>query len=138
MSVQQGRDLLIKLDMTGAGQFETVAGLRATRLSFNAETVDATSMESAGRWRQLLSGAGVRSASISGSGVFRDADTDAKVRQVFFDAAVPAFQVIIPDFGVIEGPFQITGLEYAGTVQGEATFELSLASAGALQYTAAA
>ena len=137
MSVQQGRDLLIKLDMTGAGQFETVAGLRATRLSFNAETVDATSMESAGRWRQLLSGAGVRSASISGSGVFRDAETDAKVRQVFFDAAIPAFQVIIPDFGVIEGPFQITGLEYAGTVQGEATFELSLASAGALQFTAA-
>ena len=138
MSVQQGRDLLIKLDMTGAGQFETVAGLRATRLSFNAETVDATSMESAGRWRQLLSGAGVRSASISGSGVFRDTATDAKVRQVFFEAAIPAFQVIIPDFGVIEGPFQIAGLEYAGTVQGEATFELSLASAGALQFTAAA
>ena len=137
MSVQQGRDLLIKLDMTGAGQFETVAGLRATRLAFNAESVDATSMESAGRWRQLLSGAGVRSASISGSGVFRDAETDARVRQVFFDAAIPAFQVIIPDFGVIEGPFQITGLEYAGTVQGEATFELSLASAGALQFTAA-
>ena len=138
MSVQQGRDLLIKLDMTGAGQFETVAGLRATRLSFNAETVDATSMESTGRWRQLLSGAGVRSASISGSGVFRDAATDAKVRQVFFDAAVPAFQVIIPEFGVIEGPFQITGLEYAGTVQGEATFELSLASAGALEFAVAA
>ena len=138
MSVQQGRDLLIKLDMTGAGQFETVAGLRATRLSFNAETVDATSMESAGRWRELLAGAGVRSASISGSGVFRDAATDAKVRQAFFDAAVPAFQVIIPDFGVIDGPFQITGLEYAGTVQGEATFELSLASAGALEFTVAA
>ena len=138
MSVQKGRDLLIKLDMTGGGEFETVAGLRATRLAFNAETVDATSMESAGRWRQLLSGAGVRSASISGSGVFRDAETDAKVRQVFFDAAIPAFQVIIPDFGVIEGPFQIAGLEYAGTVQGEATFELSLASAGALQFTAAA
>ena len=138
MSVQEGRDLLIKLDMTGAGQFETVAGLRATRLSFNAETVDATSMESAGRWRELLAGAGVRSASISGSGVFRDAATDAKVRQAFFDAAVPAFQVIIPDFGVIEGPFQITGLEYAGTVQGEATFELSLASAGALKFTVTA
>ena len=138
MSVQQGRDLLVKLDMTGAGAFETVAGLRATRLAFNAESVDATSMESAGRWRELLAGAGVRSAAVSGSGVFRDAQTDAQVRQAFFDAAIPAFQIIIPDFGVIEGPFQITGLEYAGTVQGEATFELSLASAGALQFTAAA
>jgi TP901-1 family phage major tail protein len=69
-------DLLIKMDMTGDGQFETVAGLRATRLGFNAETVDVTSLESEGRWRELLAGAGVRSASISGSGVFRDGTTD--------------------------------------------------------------
>ena len=58
MAVQQGRDLLIKMDMTGDGHFETVAGLRATRISFNAETVDVTSIESEGRWRELLGGAG--------------------------------------------------------------------------------
>ena len=28
MAVQNGRDLLIKMDMTGDGQFETIAGLR--------------------------------------------------------------------------------------------------------------
>ncbi|MDO5528357.1 MAG: phage major tail protein, TP901-1 family [Paracoccus sp. (in: a-proteobacteria)] len=136
MAVQNGRDLLIKMDMNGAGQFETIAGLRATRIGFNAETVDVTSLESEGRWRELLGGAGVRSASISGSGVFRDADTDGRARQVFFDGEVAGCQVIIPDFGIIEGPFQITSLEYAGSHNGEATYELSFASAGALSFTA--
>jgi TP901-1 family phage major tail protein len=137
MGAQSGKDLLIKIDMTGGGLFETLAGLRATRISFNAESVDVTSLESAGGWRELLAGAGVRSASISGSGVFRDAASDERARQVFFEGLVPQFQVIIPDFGIVEGPFQITGVEYAGTLQGEATYELTLASAGALTFTAA-
>ncbi|ESW60562.1 MAG: tail protein [Rhodobacter sp. CACIA14H1] len=136
MAVQSGKDLLVKVDLTGDGQFETVAGLRATRISFNAETVDVTSLDSAGGWRELLAGAGVRSAQVSGAGVFRDAGTDERARQIFFDGEMPGFQVIIPDFGVVEGPFQITAIEYAGNFNGEATYELTLASAGALAFTA--
>ena len=136
MVAQNGKDLLIKIDMTGDGSFETAAGLRATRVSFNAETIDITSLESAGGWRELLGGAGVRSASLSGSGVFKDANTDERVRQIFFDGETPNFQVVIPDFGPVEGPFQVTSIEYAGTYNGEATYELALASAGALVFTA--
>ena len=136
MAAQNGRDLLIKMDMTGDGAFETIAWLRASRLSFNAETVDVTSLESEGGWRELLGGAGMRSASISGSGVFRDANTDGRARQIFFDAEVPRFQVVIPDFGTVEGPFQITALEYAGSYNGEATYEVTMASAGALSFVA--
>lgn len=136
MTVQAGRDLLVKIDQTGSGQFETLAGLRATRASFNAETVDVTSLESGGGWRELLAGAGVRSAMLSGSGVFRDHATDERARQIFFDGEIPAFQVVIPDFGVIEGPFQITSLEYAGRHNGEASYEITLASAGLLTFTA--
>ena len=136
MAVQNGKDLLVKVDMTGGNQFETMAGLRATRISFNAESVDVTSLESQGGWRELLAGAGVRSAAISGSGVFRDAGTDERARQLFFDGQTPDFQVIIPDFGIVEGPFQVTAIEYAGSHNGEATYELSLASAGALSFTA--
>ena len=137
MAVQSGKDLLIKLDMTGAGLFETIAGLRASRISFNAETVDVTSLDSQGGWRELLAGAGVKAASISGSGVFRDEGTDERARAVFFNGEIPAFQVVIPDFGTVEGPFQITSLEYAGSYNGEATYELSMASAGALTFVAA-
>lgn len=136
MAAQNGKDLLIKLDMTGSGVFETIAGLRATRLSFNAESVDVTSLESTGGWRELLGGAGVKSASISGSGVFKDATTDERARQIFFDNQVPNFQVIVPDFGVVEGPFMITSIEYAGSHNGEATYELAMSSAGALNFTA--
>ena len=136
MAAQSGKDLLIKLDMTGAGMFETIAGLRATRISFNAESVDVTSLESQGGWRELLAGAGVRSASISGSGVFKDDATDERARQIFFDGDIPGFQVIIPDFGIVEGPFQLTSIEYAGSHNGEATYEMSMSSAGALTFTA--
>ncbi len=136
MVAQNGKDLLVKVDMNGSGQFDTIAGLRATRISFNAESVDVTSLESQGGWRELLSGAGVRSAAISGSGVFRDAGSDERARQVFFDGLTPAFQVIIPDFGIVEGPFQVTSIDYAGTHDGEATYEIAMASAGALTFTA--
>lgn len=137
MGAQKGKDLLIKVDMTGDGVFETIAGLRATRVSFNTESVDVTSLESQGGWRELLSGAGVKSASISGSGVFKDASSDERTRQIFFDGETPEFQVIIPDFGTVEGAFQVTSMEYAGSHNGEATYELSLASAGVLTFLAA-
>ncbi|MEO0503787.1 MAG: phage major tail protein, TP901-1 family [Pseudomonadota bacterium] len=136
MGAQNGKDLLIKVDMSTDGQFETIAGLRATRVSFNAETVDVTSLESQGGWRELLSGAGVRSAAISGAGVFKDEGTDERARQIFFDGETPNFQIIVPDFGVIEGPFQVTSIEYSGSHNGEATYEMSMASAGALLFTA--
>ena len=136
MAAQNGKDLLVKVDMNGTGLFETIAGLRATRMSFNAESVDVTSLESQGGWRELLSGAGVRSTNISGSGVFKDAGTDERARQLFFDGLTPEFQVIIPDFGIVQGPFQVTALEYAGSHNGEASYEMSMASAGALSFTA--
>ena len=37
------------------------------------QVVDVTDAESAGRWRELLGGAGVQRAALSGSGIFKDA-----------------------------------------------------------------
>lgn len=136
MGAQNGKDLLIKVDLNGSNTFETLAGLRATRVSFNAETVDVTNLSSAGGWRELLGGAGVKTAALSGSGVFRDEATDERARQIFFDGEIPNFQVIIPDFGIVQGAFQISAIEYAGTLNGEATYEISMASAGELTFTA--
>ena len=134
MSAQNGRDLLLKVD--AAGTFQTVAGLRTTSLSFNAESVDTTSQESAGAWRELLAGAGLKSASLRGQGIFKDAASDATVRGLFFNASIVDWQIVIPDFGTLQGPFQVTSLEFAGRHDGEVTFELALASAGQLTFTA--
>ena len=135
MPAQKGKDLLLKID-DGAAGFVTVAGLLTRQLAFNQESVDVTNAESAGRWRVLLAGAGVRRAGITGSGVFRDDASDARMRQVFFDGDILAYQIVVPDFGRIEGPFQITSLEYRGDHAGEVTFEMAFESAGALTFTA--
>ncbi|MEO1611997.1 MAG: phage major tail protein, TP901-1 family [Pseudomonadota bacterium] len=136
MAAQKGKDLLLKIDAGDGNGFVTVAGLRANRISLNAEVVDATNADSAGRWRELLAGAGARSAAISGSGVFKDAASDALIRQAFFDGEHVAAQIVVPDFGELTGPFQITSLEYSGAHDGEATFETNLASAGAVAFAA--
>ena len=136
MAAQSGKDMLLKLDQTGSGSFVTVAGLRTRSLAFNAAAIDVTDAESAGRWRELLGGAGVQRAALSGAGVFKDAGSDASVRQIFFDGRIAAFQAVIPDFGRVTGPFQVTALEYAGEHNGEVSFELTLESAGALAFVA--
>lgn len=137
MTAQKGKDLLLKIDTTGSGAFTTVAGLRTRRFALNAETVDITDTDSAGRWRELLAGAGVRRASVSGSGIFRDAATDAAIRTLFFDGAIRNFQLIVPDFGTLEGPFQLTALDYGGEHDGAVTYEIALESAGPVSFTAA-
>ena len=134
MGAQKGKDLLLKVD-DGAGGFLAVGGLRTRQLAFNAESVNVTHAESAGRWRELLEGAGVRRAGVTGAGVFKDEASDALVRRLFFDGLIRAWQVVVPAFGVIEGPFQVTGLDYRGDHDGEVTFDLALESAGALAFT---
>ncbi len=136
MTAQKGKDLLVKID-DGTGNFITVAGLRTRRLSLNASTVDATDSESVGQWRELLAGAGVRRASLAGAGIFKDQASDALVRQVFFDGLVRNWQIVIPSFGAISGPFQISSLDWRGEYTAEVTFDIGLDSAGALTFTAA-
>lgn len=136
MTAQKGRDLLLKIDTTGGGVFQTVAGLRANALSFNAESVDVTHQESAGAWRELLAGAGLKTANVRSQGIFKDAASDATIRSYFFNGTIRRWQVIVPEFGVIDGPFQITALEIAGRHDAEVTFELALESAGELTFTA--
>jgi TP901-1 family phage major tail protein len=135
MAAQRGKDILLKVD-DGSAQFVTIAGLRTRKFSLNAETVDITHSESAGRWRELLDGAGVKRASVTGNGIFKDGASDALGRQIFFDGLIRNWQLVLPDFGTIAGPFQISGLDYRGEHSGEMTFEISLESAGALSFSA--
>jgi TP901-1 family phage major tail protein len=134
MVAQKGKDLLLKID--NGGTYATVAGLRSKRLAFNAETVDGTDSESAGRWRELLGGTGVQRASVSGSGIFKDQASDALVRSAFFAASILNWQIVVPDFGAVTGAFQVTALEYSGQYNGEVLFEIALESAGALTFAA--
>lgn len=136
MAAQKGKDLLLKVDGDGLGTFTTVAGLRSRAIAFNAETVDVTHSESAGHWRELLEGAGIRSARVTGAGIFKDAASDEIVRSIFFNGSIRPWQVVIPDFGTVTGAMQIATFELSGRHDGEVAFELSLESAGALAFAA--
>lgn len=135
MVAQKGKDLLLKIDSNGLGSFVTVAGLRSKRIAFNSETVDVTDADSVGRWRELLAGSGIQRAAISGSGIFKDQASDTRMRTCFFAGEIVRWQLAVPDFGVVEAPFQITALEYTGSHDGEMTFEVALESAGAVGFT---
>ncbi|WP_127090131.1 phage major tail protein, TP901-1 family [Aquabacter cavernae] len=134
MAIQKGKDLLLKV--LDGSSYVTVAGLRSRRIAFNAQAVDTTHADSSGRWRELLAGAGLKRASVSGSGVFKDAASDALVRTAFFDGTLKTWQVLIPDFGTVTGPFQISALEMGGDHDREVTFDLTLESAGELVFAA--
>ena len=136
MAAQRGKDILLKIE-NAPGVFTTVAGLRARTISLNARAIDATDGDSTGRWRELRGGAGVKSAAVAGQGIFRDAASDALIREAFFDQAARTWRLIVPDFGTLEGAFLVSALEYAGEHEGEATFAISLASAGEVTFGAA-
>ena len=136
MGAQKGKDLLLKVDGDGAGDFVTVAGQRSRTIAFNAESVDVTHSESAGQWRELLAGAGVKTARITGAGIFKDAASDETVRGYFFNGAIRDWQVVVPDFGTLTGPFHIASLELTGRHDSEVSFELALESAGELVFAA--
>jgi TP901-1 family phage major tail protein len=135
MTAQRGKDLLLKIDSDGAGNFVSVAGLRARAVSFKAAVVETTSLGSQGQWRELLGGAGIKAAKLSGGGIFKDAPSDELVRGCFFNGEIRNWRAVIPDFGVVSGPFLISMLEFSGSQDGELAFDIALESAGELVFS---
>jgi TP901-1 family phage major tail protein len=136
MTAQKGKDLLLKLDNDGLGAFVTVAGLRAKTFTINSETVDITTSESAGRWRELLDAAGTQHARLTGKGIFKNAASDTTIRQLAFAGTIRAWQIVVPGFGTVSGPFQITTLEFSAQHHAEVAFDITLESAGEIIFTA--
>ncbi len=138
MAGQKGRDVLIKVsDGAEPEGFLTLAGIRTNEIELNAHSVDGTSAESPEGWRELIAGAGVKTARVRGRGVFKDAASDARMRELFFAGDVTRWQLVIPGLGKLIGPLQISELKWGGEYNGEATFSIELASAGALAFEAA-
>ncbi|MCM2477632.1 phage major tail protein, TP901-1 family, partial [Rhizobium sp. CG5] len=65
-----------------------------------------------------------------------DQASDELLRAAFFSAAILSLQVVIPSFGTVTGPFQISALDYSGQHDGELQFEIALESAGSLTFGA--
>lgn len=135
MALQAARDILLKISDGGQPEtFVTIGGLKARTIAFSAKTIDGTASDSPGSWRELLPNAGLKEATISGAGVFKDLLSDELVRQSFFAQDAKIWRIIIPNFGQLDGRFLISALEYGGNYDAEAVFSMTLVSAGQIGF----
>ena len=130
MTAQKGAAFLLKIGDGGSPvSYETVAGLRTTQMSINGDTVVVTHKESGG-WRDLLSGAGTRSVSVSASGIFLGSDAEERVRGHVLAGTLDAYELSFEDGARMRGQFLVQRLDYAGDFNGERTYSVQLESSG--------
>lgn len=112
--------------------FRTLGGLRSKELSFSSESVDVTNVDSQ-EWKSVLDGAGMRSVSFSGSGVYTSELVFKEFRQDFLDNKATCILLLdAKGKEVIEGCFKITELSISGSFDGEGEYSVSGDSSGAV------
>ena len=130
MAAERGSAFLLKIGDGGSPPgFVTVAGLKTTQLSINGDAVAITNKGSGG-WRELLSGAGVRSVSVAASGIFTGSSAEAQVKSLALTGGLQQFQLSFESGERMRGKFLVTRLEYAGDFNGERNYTLALESSG--------
>ena len=140
MAAGKGSSFLLKDNSTGTPA--TIGGLRSTSMTINGEAVDITTKDSNAfissgndKARDLLQGGGVRSMSITASGVFTDSSTENILRGFAFDGAIQNYDLVFSDGSKIAGAFLITSYERAGEFNGEETYSVTLESSNTITYT---
>lgn len=130
MSAEKGSAFLLKIgDGAAPPAYATVAGLRTTQLSVNGEVVNVTTKDSGG-WRELLSGAGVRSVSVAGSGIFTGSAAEGRLKSNALSGLIDDYELSFESGERMRGRFLVTRLDYAGDYNGERTYTLALESSG--------
>jgi TP901-1 family phage major tail protein len=130
MAAERGSAFLLKIgDGSTPPTYTTVAGLKTTQLAINGDAVAITNKGSAG-WRELLSGAGVRSVSVAASGIFTGSAAEAQVKSLALSGALESYQLSFESGEQMQGEFLVTRLEYAGDFNGERNYTIALESSG--------
>ena len=127
-----GNLVLLKIKIKGG--YQTIGGMRTTRFLLNNQLIDVTNKDS-GRWRNLLSGVGTSSVSITGSGVFTDSEAEKLMRKSAFEHEKLAFQLIFGNGDKLHGEFILSTYERSGNVSEEEVYNVSLESASKVTYT---
>ena len=132
MPAQKGAAFLLKIsDGATTPVYQTVAGLRTTQMSITGDTVVITSKDSGG-WRELLSGAGVRTVSVSASGIFLGSTAESQIRANAMAGTLDDYELSFEDGAKLQGKFLIQKLDYAGDFNGERNYAMQLESSGAV------
>lgn len=130
MPAQNGSAFLLKIG-NGASPpaYQTVAGLRTTQMTINGDSVVVTHKGSGG-WRDLLSGAGTRSVSVSAAGIFLGSTAENTVRAHALAGTLDDYELSFEDGERLRGRFLVQRLDYSGDFNGERSYTLQLESSG--------
>ena len=132
MAAELGSAFLLKIgDAATPPNFTTIAGLRTTQLTIASDSIVVTNKGSGG-WRELLSGAGVRSVSLSGAGVFNGSAAEAQVKANALAGTTNPYQVCFESGETMTGNFLVTRLDYAGDFNNERSYTVALESSGSV------
>lgn len=129
MAAERGSAFLLKLGSGSPLTYATVAGLKTTQLTINGDAVAITNKDSGG-WRELLSGAGVRSVSVAASGIFTGSAAEAQIKSLALNGHLSAYELSFEGGEKMQGQFLVSRLEYAGDFNGERNYTLALESSG--------
>jgi TP901-1 family phage major tail protein len=130
MAAERGSAFLLKIgDGSATPSYATVAGLKTTQLSVNGDPVVITNKGSGG-WRELLSGAGVRSVSVAASGIFTGSTAEVQIRGLALGGSLEDYELSFESGERMRGRFLVTRLEYAGDFNGERNYTMALESSG--------
>jgi TP901-1 family phage major tail protein len=135
MAAKGGKLWLLKVEDSpaGSGTYTTIGGLRETSMSLSAEAIDATNHGS-NQNKEILDGCGIKSMSLSGSGIFTDAQNLEDIEDAFHSQTLTRFQCIDNETGgrTYTALFKITSFERGGGYSAEQNYSISLESSGSV------
>ncbi len=135
MTAQKGSLFLLKIGNGEVSEvFTTIAGMQRTEFTLQNQVLDSTNVQSSG-WRTLIGNCGIKSLSISGSGIFMDTTSEETFRSYAFLNAVKNYELSFGNGDKISGPFLIRAYQREGEVDGEELYNISLESAGIITYS---
>lgn len=136
MAAQKGSAFLLRVGDGGSPEvFTTVGGLRLTDFTLDTPAVEADNLTTGG-WQTLLSQAGIRGITVTGSGIFTDSASEERVRNCAFNGSVANYELAFGSNDAFRGAFLITSYVREGNYDEEETYTLRLASAGPITYIA--
>lgn len=130
-----GSIVIVKIkDDAGSPAFQTIGGLRSRSISFNNEMVDTTHAESTNLWREILSGAGTHSVTISGDGVFINDAGQIALQDAAMDRTTRDMQFTVTGYGTFSGVFKVAKFEMSGEYNDAVMFSATFESGGAVTF----
>lgn len=110
--------------------FTTIGGIRSKSLSMSADGIDITNADS-DEWKTMLDAAGVRSMSLSGSGVYNNQTLFQSMYTKFLSNSLTCLMLIESGTArIYSGCWKLTSLEISGDYDGEGNFSISAESSG--------